>query len=104
MMFDEIISLIRQTEQPDEYGDTVCTKTERQVYAEIMSIGQTEFYQAADKGLKPEVKFKLADYEDFQGEKYIKYKNTVYEVLRTYKTSRNELEITVHGGVKDGGT
>lgn len=103
-MYDETIILITRKDTTDDYGDTICDRSERTVYAEVMSIGQTEFYQAADKGLKPDIKFKLADYADYQGEKEVRYGDITYEVLRTYRTSRNELEITVHGGVKNGST
>lgn len=101
IMYEDMITLIKQTDTTDEYGDSVTTKTERSVYVETMSISQKEFYQANEQGLKPEMKFKLADYEDYQNEQIVRYGEFVYKVLRTYKTQRNELEITVHGGVKD---
>lgn len=101
IMYEDMITLIKQTDITDEYGDSVTTQTERSVYVETMSISQKEFYQANEQGLKPEMKFKLADYEDYQDEELVRYHDTDYKVLRTYKTQRNELEITVYGGVKD---
>ena len=101
IMYEDMITLIKQTDTTDEYGDSVTTQTERLVYVETMSISQKEFYQANEQGLKPEMKFKLADYEDYQDEELVRYQDTDYKVLRTYKTQRNELEITVYGGVKD---
>ena len=45
-MYDSIITLIAETNTVDEYGDTVTVETERTIFAEVKSIGQTEFYQA----------------------------------------------------------
>lgn len=73
------------------------------VYAEARSIGQKEFYQAETSGLRPELKFMITDYMDYQGQQYLVYNGTRYTVLRTYRTSGNELEITCYGGVRDAG-
>ena len=45
-MFNEVISLKKEVNTVNEYGDTVHTFTTRQVFAEVKSISQTEFYQA----------------------------------------------------------
>lgn len=102
-MYDQMITLISKLESTDEYGDTNTEEKKRTVYAELMSIGQKEFYQAGALGLKPELKFKIADYLDYEDEEIIVYNGKRYRVLRVYKTHSNELEITVHGGVKDVG-
>ena len=46
---------------------------------------------------------KLTDYMDYQGQKYLIHEGIRYTVLRTYRTSGNELEITCYGGVRDAG-
>jgi SPP1 family predicted phage head-tail adaptor len=73
------------------------------VYAEIRSIGQNEFYQAQTSGLKPELKFRITDHMDYQGQKYLVHEGVRYTILRTYRTG-NELEITCYGGVRDANT
>ena len=50
-MFDDIITLISETDTVDEYGDTVTTEAYRTIFAEVKSIGQSEFYQAQAVGL-----------------------------------------------------
>ena len=100
-MYDSQIVLVKETTETDDYGDSVQTQQKRTVFAELMSIGMKEFYQAQDNGKKPELKFKLADYEDYEGESRVIYNGIIYKILRTYKTQRNELEITVYGGVKN---
>lgn len=66
----------------------------REVFAELRSIGQSEFYQAHAIDYHPELKFVLADHLDYQGETVVKHEGTLYRVLRTYRKGR-ELEIVV---------
>lgn len=103
-MFDEVIKLIEEQKTIDEYGDQVVTKVERQVFADLRSIGQSEFYQAQAVGLKPEIKFVLPDYLDYRSEKLIKYQpfgsseEEEYNVIRTFR-SGNTLELVCVRGV-----
>ena len=86
----------------DPYGDPAMElKLSDAVFAEQKSIGQSEFYQAQTAGQKPEIKFKLTDYMDYQGQRYLIHEGIRYTVLRTYRTVGNELEITCYGGVRD---
>lgn len=95
-MYNDVIQLRSYTENTDEYGITKRTTNDRTVFAQMKSIGQTEFYQAQADGLKPEMKFILADYYDYQNEKEVVYNGNVYNVLRTYRDG-NHIEITVYG-------
>ena len=92
---NEVISLIKQTDGVDAYGDSVITETAREVFAKLGSIGQKEFYQAHAVGLKPELKFVLTDYLDYEGESLVQYEGQRYRVLRTYRKGQ-ELELTVY--------
>lgn len=103
-MFDDKIILIAETDMVNEYGDTVTTETERTIFAQFKSISQSEFYQAQAVGLKPEVKFVISDFADYQGEKKLKYTpfggtEEVYTVLRTFRTRYN-LEIVCKRGIE----
>lgn len=97
-MYNEVISLITVEETTNEVGDLVKVRTEKEVFAELKSIGQTEFYQAKALGLKPELKFVLADYYDYNDEKIVNYCGKDYSVLRTFRNN-NELEIVCAGDV-----
>lgn len=102
-MFNDLITLKKETNTVNEYGDTVQTFTSRNVFAEVKSIGQTEFYQAQATGLKPEIKFVIADFADYQDEKIISYcpyggVTEDYTVLRTYRNKIN-LEIVCKRGI-----
>lgn len=91
----EILILIQQTQGVDDYGDPVISETRREVFAKLGSIGQKEFYQAHAVGLRPELKFVLADYLDYEGETFVQHNGQRYRVLRTYRKGQ-ELELTVY--------
>lgn len=103
-MRDELIYFLDfvHGEELDEFGDKKeIPKKSEDIFAEILSISQTEFYQAQTSDKKPEIKFKITDYLDYQGQKYLVYDDIRYKIMRTYRTKNNELEITCYGGVRD---
>lgn len=78
---DELITLVSDSGQQD-------------LVATLRSIGQSEFYQAHAAGYKPELKFVLADYLDYNGEDLVKHEGRLYRVLRTFRNGL-ELELVV---------
>ena len=92
---NEVLILIQQTQGVDEYGDPVIQETSREVFGRLQSVGQSEFYQAHTTGLKPELKFVLADYLDYDGETLVEHGANRYRVLRTYRSGQ-ELELTLY--------
>ena len=66
----------------------------RELLAGLRSIGQTEFYLAHSTDYKPELKFVLADYLDYEGETYLQHEGKLYRVMRLYRAGQ-ELELTV---------
>jgi len=103
-MYNEVINLISQSLTIDEYGDKITVETNKRVYCKVASIGQKEFYQAQTIGLKPEIKFILADYLDYNDEMLVEYQRfgiseaLRYKVLRTYRTG-NELELVCYRSI-----
>lgn len=104
-MYNEIITLISKTANgSDDYGNIIESQTERQILAKLQSIGLNEFYQAQAQGYKPELKFVIADYLDYQGEQRLRYaeyegEEKEYTIIRTYRKG-NELELTCEKGVE----
>lgn len=98
-MYSDVITLITTVGKPDETGEIETISTQRDVIAKVLSVGQQEFYQAQANGLKPELKFEIADYLDYEDEKELIHDNKRYQILRTYRKSARQLEITVYGGV-----
>lgn len=96
----DVIKLISVTRTQDKYGQFVDTETSRQVYCQVGSITQSEFYEGGRNGLNPEYRFTMffADYED---ETIIEYKGKRYAVYRTYLARNDKLELYVE---RKGGT
>lgn len=99
------ITLIGQTETVDAYGDHVIVETERDVLAEDYSVGMTEIYQAMTLGFKPEVKLRLTNWLDYQGEEFVEYTPfgwaypIRFKILRTFR-SGEALELTCYRTVQ----
>ena len=75
----------------------------RDVFCKVLSIGQSEFYEANARDFYPEMKFVLADYLEYEDEQLVEYNDKRYRVLRTYRVGQ-ELEITVtRASVEEGG-
>jgi hypothetical protein len=92
MAMNELLILVTRTLAEDGY--TVTGETRREVLCRLASIGQTEFYQAQATDLRPELKFVLADYLDYDGEYLCIFDDVWYRVLRTFRAGQ-ELEIVV---------
>ena len=104
-MYNSVIKLISESRVVDEYGDLQLEEEkERSVFAELKSIGQSEFYQAQALGLKPEIKFILPDHLEYKGEKRLKFQDfgeteeQEYTVLRTFRNN-NTLELVCKRGI-----
>ena len=98
-MYNEVIYLLTTRSTTNEVGDQIETQEKSMRFAQLKSIGQSEFYQAQAQGLKPEIKFVLADYLDYENQEEIIHNNFRYKVLRTYRTG-NEIEIVCYGGIR----
>lgn len=89
---NEMLILVGRTLADDGY--TVTGETRREVLCRLASIGQTEFYQAQATDLRPELKFILTDYLDYEGEYLCIFDDVWYRVIRTYRVGQ-ALEIVV---------
>ena len=93
-MQNDVIKLVSKRITFNEYGYQVVASTEREVFAEVKSVGMREKYEALQAGLNPELTFVLADYYDYDLEDEIIYEGETYRVLRTYRSGQ-KLEIVV---------
>lgn len=77
----------------DRFNEIAAYDFSKEIICEVLSIGQSEFYLAAQSEYKPEIKFKIADFLDYEGEDRILYDGQYYEIVRTYRNG-SALEIT----------
>lgn len=94
MMKANVVTLIK--ESPVAHGvGTDPQETGRKVYCTVKSIGQTEAYQAMGIGLNPELKVILAHDFEYEGERLAKLNGVPYDILRTYITETDGIELTL---------
>ena len=72
----------------------------REVYCEVESVTQKEFFEAGRNGLNPSYKF-IVFFADYEDEPIVEYHGNQYSVYRTYLTKNDKLEIYVE---RKGGT
>lgn len=84
MYFKNVGYLMKENTTLDSKKRPKVTYTESLFYCNEKSIGQSEFYQSASVGFKPEIKLE-AKLIDLTNVTHIRYNNTIYKILRTYK-------------------
>lgn len=99
-MIDDVIKLVSVRYVKDRFGNQKPVRTPRQVFCKVGNVGRSEFYQAAQAGLKPEYIFTLSHYIDYEGEPELLYtdrdgKEKLYSIVRVYRPANSDrLEIT----------
>lgn len=100
MLFRDVIKLISTTTTENDMGDIIETPIEHEVFADKQSVRQSEFYQAAATGLRPELMFVVRSI-DYQGEIRLKYNNKEYNIIRTYDKDGELTELICQGVVNN---
>ena len=85
----------------DDWGNPTPNVVEWDVFAEKMSVRQSEFYQAANQGLKPNIVFEIYS-EEFQDAELVKYDGQDYSIIRTFQKTLDRLELICEKKVADG--
>ncbi len=101
-MWDNICFLGVEKETENDIGDSVIGIVyDKEIFCKEKSVKASQFYQAQALGLKPEtiLEIMIADYNK---EKYVKFEDEEFKVLRTYKTSSEKIELTLVRGINDG--
>ena len=83
-MYDGVATLKAYGEPTyDEYGNETPTVTEREVYVQPRSVYSSEFYNAAQLGLKPSLTLFISNRDDYEDERILVYEGKEYSVIRT---------------------
>lgn len=96
MFFNALIQLTEISESTNGLGDVIENRTEREVYANKKAIRQSEFYQAAVIGLKPEIAFEVRAVE-YNGEEFLKHDGKEYKIIRTFSKNFETIELVCTG-------
>lgn len=91
---DVVITLISEmiSNASDELGNVVKTQQRHDVYAKLLSIKRSEFYQAQAIGLTPTIAFEVYRFE-YSAEKIVEFQGVKYNVLRSYPVNGERLEL-----------
>lgn len=84
-----VIYLVSNNKKQNEYGVWEDDTTKRKVFAEVTSVGQSEWFEGGRNGLNPELRFRMFRY-DYKGESLVEYNGITYSIYRTY-IDRNEI-------------
>lgn len=87
------IGLVTFTTELDAEGyPSEKTLSIRYVYADILSVAQSEFFNAGQQGQDAKYKFKIFESE-YKGEEMVLYKGNYYNIYRTYKPEIDRIEL-----------
>lgn len=97
------IYLVEETYTEDQYGVLLPTTTERKVYANVTSVGASEWFEGGRNGLNPEYRIRMFG-PDYKGEEIVKIGTAYYTIYRTYQERTDVLELYIEkrkGKTKD---
>lgn len=101
MVRADVISLVAETRSAHGVHEAI-TESTREIPAEIRSVTRSEYYNALNAGVHPELVFKLALDADYQNERILRFHGQRYDVIRTYLTNDGGIEITAERSDENG--
>jgi SPP1 family predicted phage head-tail adaptor len=102
MMKSNVVDLITVSPEAGGVG-TEPAETKRTVFCTVRSIGQQEAYLAMGQGLNPELKVILAHDFEYDGEGLCELDGKRYQILRTYITEADGIELTLQRVTRNAG-
>ncbi len=93
MYFSDKVKLRKINRTSDSDGYDIKSITEREVWADRHSVKRTEFYAAQNVGIKTDIAFTVR-IEDYDNETELSYNGTIYDIVRTYETDSENIDLT----------
>lgn len=101
MEYTEIIYLISLKKEEDEVGNILSSsKTSKKVYAKKQNVRTSEFYNAVQCGLSPQIEF-VVKRGNYSNEEELEWNKEKYSVIRTVDP-KNKFDIVLVCGKKIG--
>lgn len=101
MEYTEIIYLISQKKEEDDIGNIITSsEASKKIYAKKQSVKTSEFYNAMQNGLSPQIEFVIKKL-NYNGESELEWNNERYSVIRTVDP-KNKFDIVLVCGKKTG--
>lgn len=90
-MYDGVATLIGETtESRDAYGNPVVEEVKTEVFVQPRGVYQSEFYNAAQLGLRPSLTLYMTNRIDYNGEKIVEFCGKRYSVIRADWTAQRD--------------
>ena len=102
MLNANVLDLITVSPEAGGVG-TEPSESKRTVFCTVRSIGQQEAYLAMGHGLNPELKVILAHDFEYEGEGLCEMDGIRYQILRTYRTETDGIELTLQRVTRNAG-
>lgn len=83
-----VIYLVAYNQVQDSMGIFHKVPEKTQVFCDVVSVSQAEWYEGSRNGLNPQLRFTVFRY-DYNGQEAIEYNGKEYAIYRTY-VGRNE--------------
>ncbi|GGJ61993.1 phage head closure protein [Virgibacillus salexigens] len=95
MRKDKELILIKQEYKFDDLKNQIPDGEPRRkpVLCSVNSVSRNEFYNAGNKGFKPEKVFSMYSFE-YDNEALVEFEGQTYSVIRSYVTSYKDIELT----------
>lgn len=103
-MYDGIATLRAYGEPTfDEAGNEIPSILETTVFVQPRGVYQSEFYNAAQLGLKPSITLYIANRADYNGQKVLEYEGAEYDVIRVdWSAQRDGISLVCEERVNNG--
>lgn len=104
-MYDDVATLKAYGETTfDKYGNATQKVTETQVFVQPRGVYASEFYEAAQLGLKPSVTLVIANRADYEGQKVLTFNGREYSVVRAdWNAQRDAISLVCEERVERNG-
>lgn len=86
------IYLVGVTREQNSIGEWISTESLRKVYANVSSVSASEYFNASQIGLNPDVRFTMFA-PDYDGELIVEWNGKRYSVYRIYRASTDKMEL-----------
>lgn len=102
-MYDDIAKLKSFGQSTfDEAGNEIVNVTEQEVFVQPRGVYSSEFYNAAQLGLKPSLTLVIANIEDYNNQKIIEFHGKDYDVIRVdWSAQRDAISLVCEERVGD---
>ena len=87
----------------DKYGNKTTKEVKRTVFVQPRGVYASEFYNAAQLGLKPSLTLYMTNRSDYQGEKVLEFNGKEYSVIRVdWSAQRDGISLICEERVRNG--